>query len=206
VRITTRPDFSATITMDLRYHPQGDAKNVLTEKRTVGISFPASDGSYFMDWRQEFAAGDVDVTMDRTPPETRPDGNARGGYAGLSIRLSKELSEPSIAASAGIGAMQSNRYGFAAAAAEFGGKIDGSEAGIAFLDHPGNLRSPSRWYGIVDPSVPFWFLNASLLQLEPYTLSAHRKLVLRYRVIVHPRRWDAARLAQEHSRYVRQTG
>ena len=55
----------------------------------------------------------------------------------------------------------------------------------------------------MDKSVPFWFLNASLLQLESYTLPAHQKLTLRYRVLIHPRRWDAARLQEEHARYVR---
>jgi hypothetical protein len=206
VEVETRPDFSANITMNLQYHPQGATNDVLTEKRVIRISQPGPDGSYFMDWRQEFTAGNEDVVMDRTPPDTTPDGNARGGYAGLSIRLAKELSNPRITATADIGTLQKNRYGFAAAAAEFSGEIDGGEAGVAFFDHPANLRSPSRWYGIMDKSVPFWFLNASLLQLEPYTLSARQKLVLRYRVFVHPQRWDATRLEKEGARYVKEAG
>jgi hypothetical protein len=206
VKVETRPDFSAGITMDLHYRPEAAASDVLTEKRTIRISHPALDGSYFMDWHLVFTAGNEDVVLDRTPPDTRPDGNARGGYAGLSIRLARELSNPLITATTGIGTLQKNRYGFAAAAAEFSGKIDGGEAGIAFFDHPSNVRSPSRWYGIMDKSVPFWFLNASLLQLEPYTLAARQKLILRYRVFVHPKKWDAARLQQEQDRYVREVG
>lgn len=206
VKVETRPDFSANITMDLQYQPQGATVDVLTEVRTTRISPPARDGSYFMDWHQGFTAGNEDVVMDRTPPDTAPDGNARGGYAGLSIRLAKELSNPRIAATSDIGAFQKNRYGFAANAAEFSGEIDGGEVGVAFLDHPSNLRSPTRWYGIMDKSVPFWFLNASLLQLEPYTLPARQKLVLRYRVLVHPQRWDAARLEKERARYVQEAG
>ncbi len=204
VKVETRRDYSARITMSLQYRPRRAADDVLMERRSIGISAPASDGSYFMDWNLEFTAGGEDVVLDRTPPDTRPDGNARGGYAGLSIRLARELSNPLVSATADIGSLQNNRYGFAATAAEFSGEIDGGEAGIAFFDHPANLRSPTRWYGIVDKSVPFWFLNASLLQLEPYTLAAHRKLVLRYRVFVHPNRWDAARLRQEEARYVRE--
>jgi hypothetical protein len=206
VKIDSRPDFSAIVSMDLRYHPQSAAHDVLTEKRTMRISPPAPDGSYFMDWRQEFTAGNEDVVMDRTPPDTKPDGNARGGYAGLSIRLAKELTNPRITATADIGAFQRNRYGFAANAAEFSGEIDGGEVGVAFLDHSTNPRLPSRWYGIVDGSAPFWFLNASWLQLEPYTLPAHQKLVLRYRVLVHPQRWDAARLEKERARYLQEAG
>jgi hypothetical protein len=203
VQVETRPDFSATITMDLSYRPKDAAKNVLTEKRVIQIPPPLADGSYFMDWHQEFIAGEEDVVMDRTPPDTKPDGNARGGYAGLSIRLAKELTKPRITANADIGAYARNRYGFAATAAEFSGEIDGGEVGIAFIDHSVNPRLPSRWYGIIDTSAPFWFLNASWLQLEPYTLQARQKLVLRYRVIIHLQRWEGERLEKERQRYLK---
>jgi hypothetical protein len=206
VKVETRPDFSASIAMDLQYRPQGAAYDVLAEKRRIRISPPAPDRSFFMDWYLEFIAGDKDVVLDRTPPDTKPDGNARGGYAGLSIRLAKELSDPRITATADIGTMQRNRYGFAAKAADFNGEIDGIEAGVAMLDHPSNLRSPSRWYGIMDKSVPFWFLNASLLQLDSYTLPAGQKLVLRYRVFIHSQRWESGRLEKEHTRYIQGAG
>jgi hypothetical protein len=206
VETDTREDFSAFISMTLHYRPQGEASDVLTERRVIRIRPPAQDGSWSMDWRQAFTAGPNDVLMDRTPPDTKPDGNARGGYAGLSIRLAKELRSPQISAAADTGAFERNRYGFAAIAAEFSGEIDGGEAGIAFLDHPSNPRTPTRWYGIADRSVPFWFLNASWLQLEPYTMQARDTLVLRYRVLVHRNRWDSARLAKEHARYVEEPG
>ena len=102
--------------------------------------------------------------------------------------------------------MVRNRYGFAATAAEFDGEIDGGTAGVAFLDHPANLRYPTRWYGIMDSTVPFWFLNASLLQLEPLTLAAHQRALLRYRVYVHPQRWDSTRLQREQARFVKEAG
>jgi hypothetical protein len=206
VKVETRRDFTAGIAMDLQYHPQDATKDVLTERRSIRISAPAADGSYYLDWRLDFTAGDGDVIMDRTPPDTKPDGNARGGYAGLSIRLAGELAAPGITATSKVGSMERSRYGFAATAAEFNGEIDGKSVGVAFLDHPANLRSPTRWYGIVDGTVPFWFLNASLLQLEPYTLAARHKLKLRYRVFVHPLRWDAARLRREQARFVKEAG
>ncbi len=206
VKVETHTDFGAAIAMELQYHPQGTTEDVLTERRTIRISAPGPDGSYFMDWRQQFTAGKEDVLMDRTPPDTRPDGNARGGYAGLSIRLAKDLANPKIAATSDIGSLQNNRYGFAATAAEFSGEIDGAAVGIAFLEHPGNPRSPGRWYGIMDKAAPFWFLNASLLQLEPYTLPASRTMILRYRVVIHPGRWEGSRLEKERARYTRDAG
>jgi len=113
------------------------------------------------------------------------------------------LTNPILTATAPLGTLARDRYGFAAAAAEFSGVIDGTEAGIAFFDHPSNPRHPTRWYGILDGSVPFWYLNASLLQLESYTLHAHRSLRLRYRVFVHRERWDSSRLLKEHALYSR---
>ncbi len=204
VRVDMQPDYSAVVTLDLKYRPQKAVQDILTEQRVIRISSPAPDGSYFMDWRLDFTAGNEAVVLDRTPPDTTPDGIARGGYAGLSIRLARELSNPVIAATGDTGALAKNRYGFAAWAAEFSGEIDGDTAGVAFFDHPPNPRAPTRWYGIVDPSVPFWFLNASLLQLEPYTLGAGRQLLLRYRVFVHPGRWHLARLREEQTRFIRE--
>lgn len=201
VKVETRRDYSARITLDLQYCPNNGTVDVLTEKRTIAISRPAPYGAYFMDWDMEFTAGNGDVVLDRTPPDTAPDGNARGGYAGLSVRLARDLTDPKIEATAPVGVLANKRYGFAAAAADFNGIIDGGEAGIAFFDHPSNARYPTRWYGIMDGSVPFWYINASLLQLESYTLRAHATLGLRYRVFVHPGRWDSSRLLKEYSLY-----
>jgi hypothetical protein len=206
VKVETRPDFSARISMDLRYRPRNAKSDVLTEVRKITVSPPEGDGSYFMDWRMEFTAGAEEVVFDRTPPDASPDGNARGGYAGLSVRLARELSNPRISATADIGAVANKRYGFAAPAAEFNGEIDGGEVGMAFFDHPVNPRYPTRWYGIMDSAHPFWFLNASLLQLEAFTLPARARMTLRYRVYIHRGRWDGARLEREHSRFVSAAG
>ena len=202
VRVDTRPDYSAQVALDLQYRPRNGVADILTETRTVSVSRPAPDGSYSMDWDMVFTACAEDVVLDRTTPDTAPDGNARGGYAGLSVRLAREMRNPMVTATAPTGSLAKERYGFAAAAAEFSGTIGGSEAGIAFFDHVSNLRHPTRWYGIMDPTVPFWYLNASLLQLESYTVPAGRTFRLRYRVAVHPGRWDSTRLLKEHAAYI----
>jgi hypothetical protein len=201
VRIDPRADYSARFAMNLQYRPRGGTADILTERRSIEISAPGKDGAYAMDWTMVFTAGNDDVVLDRTPPDTKPDGNPRGGYAGLSVRLARELTKPNITATAPTGAVANSRYGFAAAAAEFSGTIDGGDAGMAFFDHPANPRYPTRWYGIMDGSVPFWYLNASLLQMDSYTLPKGKTLTLRYRVAIHPGRWDAARLQKEHAIY-----
>ncbi len=193
-------DYSGLLRLDLRYRPRKSDRPILTEKRTIVISAPAADGSYAMDWTCEFKAGDEPVKLDRTPP-----GNQPGGYAGLSVRLAKGLGDVQVEATADKGEARGNRYGYAAMATDFNGRIDDGEAGIAILDHPSNPRSPSRWYVIKDPGQPFWYMNAAWLQLEPYVLAAKASFTLRYRVCIHPARWDGARLKAESERYLRAT-
>jgi hypothetical protein len=199
--VETRADFSARIEMDLDYRARGAEEAVLTEKRVISISSPAADGSYVMDWSQEFRAGAKDVKFDRTPLPGEPGGQTFGGYAGLSLRFAKDLTDTAVSATSETGDARENRYRFGAAAADYNGRLHGREQGVAILDHPANPRHPTRWYAIVNPRQSFWFINAAWLQLEPYDLAAREKVTLRYRVVVHPGRWDATKLESEHRRY-----
>jgi hypothetical protein len=201
VRVDTRPDFSAQIELAMDYRARGAEQAVLTEKRVISISAPAADGSFFMDWTQEFQAGAVDVKFDRTPLPGEPGGQTFGGYAGLSLRFAKDLKETRVAATSETGEPKENRYRFAASAADYSGRIGEQELGVAMLDHPQNPRYPTRWYAIVNPKQSFGFLNAAWLQLQPFELRARDNVTLRYRVLVHPGRWDAARLNEEQRRF-----
>ena len=203
VKLETRVDFSAQIELALDYRARGSASPLVTEQRVIAISPPASDGSYSMDWELTFKAGGQKVKFDRTPLPGELGGQTYGGYAGLSLRLAKELAEPKVAATADPGEPRDNRFRFAAAAADYSGRIDGAEAGIAFLDHPSNPRYPSRWYAIVNPAQSFAFLNCAWLQLKPFELAANETFTLRYRVLVHPERWDAARLETEQKKFAK---
>jgi hypothetical protein len=154
-----------------------------------------------MDWRLEFQAGATQVKFDRTPLPGEPGGQTFGGYAGLSLRFAKDLADTKVAASSDTGTAKDNRYRFSAAAADYSGRLGQSEAGVAFLDHSANPRHPTRWYAIVNPAQNFGFLNAAWIQLQPYELPAQEKLTLRYRVLVHSGRWDAAKLTAEQQKF-----
>ena len=201
VSATPLPDQSARLDLDLAYRPSPSAEPVLTEHRTIAISAPASNGSYTMDWVMVFTAGRENLRLDRTPQGRQGTNVVPGGYAGLSARLARGLTNIQLAATADPGASQSHRYGYAATASDFNGQLSGTDMGLAILDHPANPRSPTRWYVITDPAIPFWYINAAWLQLEPSDLPAHQSFTLRYRVVVHPGRWDAARLQEEEQRY-----
>jgi type 1 glutamine amidotransferase len=124
----------------------------------------------------------------------------------LSLRFAKELADTKVSATADVGELKENRFRFAATAADYSGRIDGAEAGVAFLDHPSNPRYPTRWYAILDPAQSFYFLNSAWLQLQPFELAAHQSFTLRYRVLVHPGRWDAARLETERKQFASASG
>jgi hypothetical protein len=200
-KMETRPDYSARIELELDYRPRNSSQPVLMERRQIDVTAPAADGSYALDWRQEFQAGAASVKLDRTPLPGEPGGQVYGGYAGLSLRFAKGFTNTQIHASSDPGPVKDNRYRFSATAADYSGQIEANEMGVAFLDHPANLRHPTRWYAIVNPNQPFAFVNAAWLQLQPHELPAREKLTLQYRVVVHPGRWDALRLQKEHSHY-----
>jgi len=205
-KIATHEDFSARIELALDYRPREAGKPTLTELREIEISSPAADGSYQMDWQLEFKAGDALVKFDRTPLPDEPGGQSFGGYAGLSLRFAKDFADCRVTATDNLGDARENRFRFAASAADYSGKIDSSEAGVAFMDHPSNLRFPGRWYAIVNPAQTFFFLNASWIQLKPFELEANQSFTLRYRVAMHSGRWDAARLATEQKTFAAASG
>jgi hypothetical protein len=182
--------------MNLQYRPQGAAEDatVLKEKRTIGIIAPAArDGSYFMEWTQVFTAC-ADVKLDRTPVPGEPDGKNWGGYAGLSVRLAKGTKDvETVAAEVGrVERNKDNRLDVTAAGVEQSGLFEDKTFGIAILAHPDNPRKPGDWY--LEEGRNFNFLNAAFLLKSAYDLKKDETLTLRYRVHVHPGRWNAERL------------
>lgn len=201
--LETRADGSAVIAFTLGYRPAATNAPVLKEQRTIRVSAPGADGAYHMDWTQVFTAGDQPVTLDRTPLAGEPNGQPWGGYAGLSVRLAKAFTGvESVASTVGrIPRDAANRLDTTAAAAEQNGLIDGKPYGVALLAHPANPRAPGDWYPIEDPGQPFYYLNAAFLLKSAYVMKPGETLTLRYRVCVHPGRWDAEALRQASARY-----
>jgi|GEM_PF-206493 len=191
-QIEARPDFSATIRQALRYAPPGEAP-VLGELRTVDISAPAADGGYRLDWTLAFTALAEQVTLDRTPIPGEPNGVDYGGYAGLSVRLARDLVDWKIANADGLAGAAGHRK--PAAAMEFSGTVGPTAAGIAILDHPANLNAPSPWFVVADAGTPFGYFSPAVVCLKPHTLRKGEAITLRYRVMVHPGALDPAALS-----------
>lgn len=198
-QIETRPDFSARIVMDINYHPATNGQVVLTEHRVIDISPPNNDGAYHQDWKMTFAAGGENVLLDRTPLPSEPGGQSWGGYAGLSVRLAAGITDPQAMTTHEPVKFTNGNYRSPAMAMDYTGSFEGFEAGIAILDWPSNLNSPSPWYAI--NGNPMHYFSPAVLCFQPQTLKAGQQLTLRYRVIVHPGRWTVEQLRQASEHY-----
>jgi len=202
VRVTAGDDHSARIAMALAYRPAGEEVPVLTEKRTIDISAPDVEGVYAIDWTGVFTAERA-VVLDRTPLPGEPDGQVWGGYAGLSLRLAENLDGRQVMTVDGpVGEMTDDRYRGRHAAVDYSGLVEGRPSGAAICDFPGNPRSPAPWYVIKSEEMSFF--TPAVLCYEPMTLRPGERITLRYRVLVHPGRWDSTRLRREHELFARE--
>ncbi|WP_413431132.1 PmoA family protein [Crateriforma spongiae] len=185
--VETHNDGSATIRMQLRYQ-QGDALvTVLTEDRKIHVSAPSADGSFTIDWQSTFRAT-IDVTLDRTPPQKN-----YGGYAGLSVRFAKDLTNRNAIGVAGpLKFDDGNRHRGHGKAVDYQGTIDGTAVGLAVLDHPDNPRHPTPWY--IVRSGQMGYINASLLHDSPLKMKKGEHLTFRYRLIAHLENWTDGQL------------
>ena len=196
VGVETRSDHSAVISLALAYHPANDANVVLRERRQIDVSAPDASGGYGMDWTSTFTTDHDEVDLDRVPPRDQ----AWGGYAGLSVRFAKDFTERQLTSNVGPAEFgEGNRHRSRAAAMDYSGLIDGKTVGLAVLDHPENPRHPTPWYAIRGPVMSY--LNAALLAEAPLRLAAGAPMTLRYRLVIHPNRWEADRLQVEYTRF-----
>ena len=199
VKIVTRRDHSAKITMDIAYNHRGQ-KPILAEKRKITVSAPSADGTYYIDWTSEFkACSKTDVKFDRTPLVGEPNGKSWGGYAGFSVRLNGKGKNWTVETENGPINFPGGTFRGKAKSMDYSGVIGGQTAGIAILDNPNNLNAPSPWYAIY--LNPMKYFSPAVICYEPYTLPAGESFKLSYRIIVHPQKWDADILKSQIDKY-----
>jgi hypothetical protein len=146
-----------------------------------------------------FTAADAPVIFDRTPLPGEPGGQVYGGYAGLSVRLANAFQDVKAATTAGPAQFKDARFRGKSPGLDYSGLLEGRVMGIAILDHPQNLNAPSPWYAIYDQVMRFF--SPAVVCYGPHTLAAGQSFTLRYRVLVHEGRWDAARIEREAARF-----
>ena len=109
----------------------------------------------------------------------------------FAIRVVKALdSPPGHMVNADRATGEKNIWGKQSAWVDYSGRVADEDVGVAMLDHPDNLRSPTYWharaYGLLAAN-PFGisYFAKSRRQSGKYTIRSGSSLVLRYRVIVH---------------------
>jgi len=180
-KIKLKKNGQATIDMQIQYHPwEKPGEPVMKEFRTIFVSAPAKDGSYFIEYDMRFSAI-VDVVLDRTPVQKNADGVTWGGYAGLSMRFDQKLANPRYFSETRDSVIngEGNPY-VAANLTTPGGKI----VQTVIFDHPENPRYPSGWYTINRPANRFWFFSPALLYQSALELKAGEQMRLRYKILI----------------------
>lgn len=189
VKVSTRPDHTALISMNLAYSLTEEAEPILKEKRTMTVSAPDKDGTYSIDWESAFTANSAeDVLLDRTPIEGEPKGVSHGGYAGLSLRFKWEATDIQAYTEAGriTAFSDKGRNNGKAWAVDYSAQVGDSVGGVAIFEHPDNLNAPATWYVIISE---LKYFSPALIFNRPHILKAGDTLTLKYRVSVHNGRW-----------------
>jgi hypothetical protein len=196
--VETQPDFSARFVLDLDYHPT-NGPVVLSEHRVITASPPDEAGAYHLDWDMTFRAVAENVLLDRAPPVDANGVNKSGGYAGLGMRGAEDLLDAQVVTSGGPVKYENNRFRGKAPGLDFSASVGGRTAGVAFLDNEANLNSPTPWYVINSP--PMYYISPAVITYQAKTLKAGEILELKYRVVVHPGRWQPEQLRQALKSY-----
>lgn len=166
---------------------------VMTENRRIVIH-PNEGAELMIDLFHDFTAGEAEITLEATPANAD---TPWGGYAGLGIRASRELTDCRVINDSAQADRDAN--GASAVWVGLSGIADGGPtrdrmAGLALIDHPGNPRHPSPSYVYYDKTA-FGYISPSLLRHDPMTLQAGEALRLAYRAVAHDGPTNAPRIS-----------
>ena len=191
-------DFSTNIEMVIQYAPNvKGAEPVMEENRSILVSAPLPDGSYYMDYDLRFMALENEVLLDRTPLPGEEGGQSWGGYAGMSIRFNQQLEGPAHIIPEGILSGDKNDFMYMG----FNGQTSG-EAGLSIFRHPDYSTEATSWYFITNPSVPFFYFSPSALYDHSYLLKPKEPLELKYRIWILAGKVDAQNLNEKYENYL----
>jgi len=194
-KIKTNPDFSSDIRTNFNYHPI-NGKTVLAEERTVHISKPFADGSYFMDDEHLFRALTDSVLLDRTPILGESGGQSWGGYAGLSIRFNQDYTSPMVVSPVDSTKLRKGNWlymGF--------NNLKGEKVGLSILQHPKFTAGSTSWYVISEQNVPFYYYSPAVLFDRKILLKKGETLQLKYRIWILPGEVSREVLQQKYIQY-----
>lgn len=122
-------------------------------------------------------------------------------YGGMAVRGAREWGQPeskfSVLTSAGKGRVEADTA--RANWIDMSGRVGEQVAGVALLDHPGNLGAPNPVR--MHPEVPYYVFTPP--QAGPHVLEAGRTYLFRYRVVAHNGPADPNRLEELYQEFRR---
>ena len=184
--------FAATFKLELTYHPPS-AADLLKEDRSVRLSPPAQDGSYYMDWESTFTALADEVILDRTPVLGDPNGQSWGGYAGFSARLSNQLIDVK---TINDEEQTKDLHGKASRWITYQAiSLKGNPVAMTIFDHPQNAHHPNKWFVTNDPQTPFFYFSPALIFDSKLVMKKGNTLHLKYRLLVYPGEINQAKIS-----------
>lgn len=156
------------------------------------------EGAYAIDWSIDLTP-QADTVFDRTPFTTW------GGYGGLAMRGRPDWTDTRLLLA--DGSVHERVLGMPSRWCDLSGSVEGGDAGVLFLDHPSNPRSPVPWYGSTRAATygdEGWsnFVNAAFLWDEALAVGAGATLSFRYRAVVHDGVWSTEACAEQWERWV----
>ena len=196
ISMIRNPDFSADIQLNLIYHPVCD-EAVLAEKRSLHISNLFEDGSYYIDEQHVFTALTDRVLLDRTPIPGEPGGQSRGGYAGLSMRFSKDFTSAGLMTPADTAFCRKCDWMYMGY-----NTLTDKKSGIAIMQNPGLRPDSFAWYVIRDEKIPFWYFSPAVLFDHNIVLKKGQTLNLSYRIWMLPGSYTTAQLQEKFDQYI----
>ncbi|MDZ7607496.1 MAG: DUF6807 family protein [Cyclobacteriaceae bacterium] len=200
IRIIKNDDFSSELHLKLFYHEK-DGLDLLEENRTIRIAATREDGGFFIEWQMELTALQDSVMLNRTPLPHEENGKDWGGYAGLSVRFSQDLFEPSFINSDGSSGMDHGKsmpwkyYGLR--------DILGKKVGVAIFTGDTNLNYPEPWFVSKSEDHPFYYVSPAPIFYAPHTLKKGETVTLQYRMQCYSGEVNAAQLRQDYENYLR---
>lgn len=199
INIEKSTDFSCQIHLDIFYHEK-NGPDLIVEKRIVHVSTPDKKDQFFIDYTFDLTALADTIELNRTPLPHEENGKNHGGYAGLSVRFSQDLFDPTFI---NFGGSKEFNHGLPYAWRYYGLKdIKGNKVGTAIFSNPENLNYPEPWFVTATEDHPFYYFSPAPIFNSPHLLQKGEVLNLKYRMKFYAGEVNVDHLASDYMSYL----
>lgn len=199
IKIEKGTDFSCIFYLDIFYHEK-NGPDILKEERIVKVSAPDKNSQFFIDYSFDLMALAESVELNRTPLPHEENGKDYGGYAGLSVRFSQDLFEPSFINSDGSSEVNHGKpfswkyYGLR--------NLKGDKIGTAIFTGTKNLNYPEPWFMTNSEDHPFYYFSPAPIFNQPHIMEKGDWLKLNYRMQFYAGEVDQEKLNYDYEQYL----